>query len=69
MIQTRRTDERFTIRALLDQREGGLSLAISFFKGTIVTDEDIGRIYAGLEIEEDKWTIVKTVLAERMTKD
>jgi hypothetical protein len=69
MIQTRGTDERFTIRSLVDNRSGGLSLLFSFFKGSLVTTDDLAKIYIGAPIEEAKWVVVKKVLAERMTRD
>jgi hypothetical protein len=68
MIVTRGTDERFTIRHAIDMREKGLSLVLSFFEGSIVTVNDLAKIYAGFEVEEEKWKVVKRVLAERMTK-
>jgi hypothetical protein len=69
MAATRNTDERFAIRTIVDNRERGLSLAISFFVNTIVMASDIGRIYSGMEIDDAKWLIVKKVLKERLAKD
>ena len=69
LIATRGTDERKAIRNLIDFRLRGFSLVKSFFVGTIITLQDIEAIYLGKEVEEDKWTIVKKVLKERMTKD
>jgi hypothetical protein len=66
---TRNTDERFAIRTLVDNREKGLSLAISFFFNTIVTAADVGRVYAGMEVDDEKWIIIKRVLRERLAKD
>ncbi len=69
MAATRNTDERFAIRTIVDNRERGLSLAISFFVNTIVTASDIGRVYAGMEVADEKWVIIKKVLKERLAKD
>jgi hypothetical protein len=69
MTPTRHTDERFAIRALIDNRERGWSLAVSFFRGTPVTEADVFAVYAGLEIDDEKWATVKRVLRERMTRD
>lgn len=69
LIATRGTDERHTIRNVIDFRPKGFSLVKSFFVGTIITLQDIEAIYLGKEIEENKWTIVKKVLKERMTRD
>jgi hypothetical protein len=69
MITTRGTDERAVVRNIVDFRGGGLSMLVSFFKGTIVQASDIGNIYIGQPVEEEKWNVVKKVLKERMTKD
>jgi hypothetical protein len=69
MTATRNTDERFAIRTLVDNRENGLSLAISFFFNTIVTADDIKAIYSGRPVDDEKWSIVKRVLKERLAKD
>jgi len=69
MAATRNTDERFAIRTLVDNRYRGLSLVISFFVNTIVTASDVGRIYAGMEVDDAKWLIVKKILKERLAKD
>ena len=69
MIATRGSDERKVIRNLIDFRLRGFSLVKSFFVGTNISLQDIEAIYLGKELEEDKWTIVKKVLKERMTKD
>ena len=69
MAATRNTDERFAIRTIVDNRERGLSLAISFFVNTSVTASDIGRVYAGMEVADDKWVIIKRILRERLAKD
>jgi hypothetical protein len=69
MAATRNTDERFAIRTIVDNRERGLSLAVSLFVNTIVTADDVKAIYFGSAIDDAKWLIVKKVLKERLAKD
>jgi len=66
-VDTRRTDERFTIRYLVDMR--GSSLTLSLFKDSIVTPEDVTRVYVGLPVKPDVWKALQKVLRERMTRD
>jgi len=66
-IDTRRTDERFTIRYLVDMR--GSSLTLSLFKDSIVTPEDVTRVYFGRPVQKFVWAAIQKVLRERMTRD
>jgi len=66
-VTTRGTPERFAIRETINSR--GKSLVLSFFANTVVTEDDVTRIYYGLPVDEAKFDIVKRVLKERLTHD
>jgi hypothetical protein len=69
MIPTRGTDERFAIRNLIDNRHRGWSILKGFFEGTVVTEDDLTRVYCGVPIADEKWVVVKEKLKERMPRE
>jgi hypothetical protein len=65
MVATRGTDERFTVRYLVDFR--GKALALTILDS--LTEAQVTDVYYGRPVTDDVWASLKKTLRERMTHD